>query len=233
MTNLSASQASAARDKEESTLRKLTAYPLILVIVAIATLVGAGLVAGQNANSSTTSNSNTAAKKPRRSKAAPKTNAAEATTAATEATTPPAKPKPRKRTGRCDPNNQEQTDLSGTYTGKVKHGDQEPMDATLTITGNNVTMQAGSDTHNGRISAVTTCGYTAATVMMDAAAGNPAMIVSLRAKKMGDNLTLTSVPGEPNKVSFTTGAMKGKPRHKRTAKPKTATPSPAATPPQQ
>lgn len=123
----------------------------------------------------------------------------------------------QKTGGRCDPMKQEQTDLSGTYTGKVKHGDQPAVDATLTITGNNFTMTAGSDTHSGRITAVTTCGYTAVTMMTGdltppAASPNPPPAlpaVSLRAKKVGNRLTLTSVPGETRKVSFVSaGAAK-------------------------
>ena len=145
-------------------------------------------------------------------------------TATTEATTAVTTETP-KRTGRCDPTQQEQTDLSGTYTGKLKHGDEPVMDATLTVTGNNFTGTMGSETHSGRITAVTTCGYTAVTMMMD---GAP-KAVSLRAKKVGDNLTLTSVPGEPQTIMFTTGggAMKSKPR-KHKAKAKTA--GAAATP---
>ena len=62
-------------------------------------------------------------------------------------------------------------------------------------------------------------------MMMD---GAPAAM-SLRAKKVGDNLTLTSVPGEPQMITFTTGvAMKAKPRH-RTHKPKAKTTTGAAT----
>jgi len=147
----------------------------------------------------------------------------------------PAKP----RYGRCDPTQQEQTDLSGTYTGKLKHGDEPAMDATLTVTGNNFTMTSGSDTHSGRITAVTTCGYTAVTVMIGdltppAASPNPPAAMpamSLRAKKVGDNLTLTSAPGEPQKIWFTTGggAMKAKPRRHRTKKP--VAPPPAKTTP--
>lgn len=126
-------------------------------------------------------------------------------------------------TGRCDPTKQEQTDLSGTYTGKLKHGNEAAVDAKLTITGNNFTGTMGTDTHSGRITAVTTCGYTAVTMMME---GAP-RAMSLRAKKVGDNLTLTSVPGEPQMVTFSTsGAMKAKPRprkHKAKAKATTGT----------
>jgi len=216
-------------------VRKNTTCVFALGIVVTIALISAGIVAAQNTNSSTTtSNANTAPKKPRRHK--PKAKAAAATSeAATTETTEPAESvaKPRKRTGRCDPTQQEQTDLSGTYTGRVKHGDEPVMDATLTVTGNNFTMTSGSETHTGRITAVTTCGYTAVTVMMGdpmTSGANPPMTVSLRAKKMGDKLTLTSVPGEPQKVSFTTGGgmMKAKPR--RSKKPKTAAPP---TPPQQ
>ena len=205
-------------------MRKSTIYLFVLglAVVAMTALASAGLVvSAQNTNSSTTmapmAPTNTAAKKkPRRHKVAAAT------------------------TGRCDPTKQEQTDLSGTYTGKVKHGDEAAMDATLTITGNNFTMASGSDTHSGRITAVTTCGYTAVTVMMgdltppapgpNPPAALPAM--SLRAKKVGDSLTLTSVPGEPQNVSFTTGGgmMKAKPRKHR-SKAKTTTGTPPTPPP--
>ncbi len=64
-------------------------------------------------------------------------------------------------------------------------------------------------------------------MMMD---GAPSAM-SLRAKKVGDNLTLTSVPGEPQMVSFTTGgAMKAKP-HVRKHKPKAKTDGAATTTP--
>jgi len=218
-------------------VRKSTIYLFVLglAVVAMTALASAGLVvSAQNSNSSTTmAPTNKAAatkRKPRRHKAKPKP-AADAADASTTgmAMTP-------KKTGRCDPTQQEQTDLSGTYTGKVKHGDEAAMDATLTITGNNFTMAAGSDTHSGRITAVTTCGYTGVTMMMgdltppppgpNPPAALPAM--SLRAKKVGDRLTLTSVPGEPQKISFTSGggAMKMKPRRRRGGRRDTPPPPP-------
>ena len=175
-------------NKGEGNVRKSTIYlfVLTLAVVSMAAFASAGLVvSAQNSNSSMTM-------APEKTKAKPKHRKAAATT------------------GRCDPTKQEQTDLSGTYTGKLKHGDEPVVDATLTITGNNFTVTSGSDTHSGRITAVTTCGYTAVTMMIGdmtpPAPGpnppppNPA--VSLRAKKVGDQLTLTSVPGEPGKVSF-------------------------------
>ena len=209
-------------------MRKSTTYPFVLVVVigVFAALTSAGLiVSAQNSNSSTTmAPANTNSPKPRRHKSKPKPAAEATDTTATAETTPATMP----RKGRCDPNQQEQTDLSGTYTGKMKMGDDAAMDATLTITGNNFTMNAGNNTHSGRIVAVTTCGYTAVTVMPEGA--NHAH--SLRAKKMGNGLTLMSVPGEPEKIMFTTGGGMGRPRKHRTHKPA----APAATttnPPQQ
>ncbi len=214
-------------------------FVLGLAVVVMTALASAGLVvSAQNSNSSMTmAPTNTAAKKkPRRHKAKAKP-AADAGEASTSGMAMPAK-----KYGRCDPTQQEQTDLSGTYTGKVKHGNEPAMDATLTITGNNFTMAAGSETHTGRITAVTTCGYTAVTVMMgdltppppgpNPPAPLPAM--SLRARKVGDHLTLTSVPGEPKSVVFTSGGgmMKAKPRKHR-SKAKTTTGTTPATPPKQ
>lgn len=204
-------------------MRKSTIYLFVLgvAVVLMAALASVGLaVSGQNTNSSTTmTNTNTAKPKPRRHRAKPKAEATEG-----EAATATAKPMPKKY-GRCDPTQQEQTDLSGTYAGKLKHGDEPVMDATLTITGNSFTASMGSETHSGKLAAVTTCGYTAVTMMME---GAPSAM-SLRARKVGDSLTLTSVPGEPQKVTFTSGggAMKAKPRrHKAKAK----TTGAAATP---
>ena len=209
-------------------MRKSNTYSFVLavMIAVFGALISTGLiVSAQNSNSSTTmAPANTNSSKPRRHKPKPKPAADATDTAATTETTPAAMP----RKGRCDPNQQEQTDLSGTYTGKMKMGDDAAMDATLTITGNNFTMNAGNNTHSGRIVAVTTCGYTAVTVMPEGA--NHAH--SLRAKKMGTGLTLMSVPGEPEKIMFTTGGGMGRPRKHRTHKPA----APAATttnPPQQ
>jgi hypothetical protein len=186
-------------------VRKKTIYLFVLglAVVAGTALASGGLVASaQNSNSSTTTTNTTKPKTKHIKKAAP------------------AMP-------RCDNTKQEQTDLSGTYTGKLKHGDGPVMDATLTVTGNTFTAASGSDTHTGKIVAVTTCGYTAVTMMMD---GAPAAM-SLRAKKVGDSLTLTSVPGEPQMVSFTPGggSMKAKPRVRK-PKPKAKTTDATTTP---
>ena len=201
-------------------MRKSTIYLFVLglAVVAMTALASAGLVvSAQNSNSSATMAPTNKAAKPKRRKPKPKST----------------------YTGKCDPMKQEQTDLSGTYTGKVKHGDEAAMDATLTVTGNNFTMTSGSDSHSGRITAVTTCGYTAVTIMMGDLTPPmpgpnpppPHKAMSLRAKKVGDTLTLTSVPGEPEMVSFTTGGaamkgMKGTRKHRTSRKPKTAPPPP-------
>jgi len=199
----------------------------------IGAIGSAGFVASaQNTNSSTTMAEKPKPKpKPGRRTRKPKT----AATTADTATTGQAKMATPKKTGRCDPTQQEQTDLSGTYTGKAKHGTEAPVDATLTITGNNFTMTAGPETHSGRMTAVTTCGYTAVTVMMgdltpptpspNPPAALPAM--SMRAKKVGGKLWLTTVPGEKMQASFTPtgGSMKPKPRKHRSTKKTEAAPA--------
>lgn len=145
---------------------------------------------------------------------------------ANSSTTMPEQPAPKK-TGRCDPNQHEQTDLSGTYTGKLKHGDAPEREATLTISGNSLSMTSGSDSHTGRITAVTTCGYTAVTIMQGdgSATSGPNRVVSLRAKKVGNSLTLMSVPGEREKVMFTTGGGARRPRRSRRPPPPPPPPS--------
>jgi hypothetical protein len=197
-------------------------YGLGLVVMVVAALASTGLiVSAQNANSSMTT-MNTSKPKPKKPR---KPMTAMATT-----------------NGRCDPTKQEQTDLSGTYMGKADHGNGQPaQDTTLTITGNNFTMTSGSETHSGRMTAVTTCGYIGVTMMMGDLTPPPPSpnpppplpAVSLRAKKVGDKLWLKSVPGEKMQVSFTPtggGAMKKPRRHKATMK-KTEPAAPAKTTP--
>lgn len=105
----------------------------------------------------------------------------------------------------------EQTDLSGTYTGTINFPDGGMSgEATLTIQGNTFTLTSGGTTKTGRVTAVTTRGYTAVTMQFDGQASGgqqtaPAMIISLRARRNGDRLTLTSVRGEPRQFSFTSG----------------------------
>ena len=218
-------------------MRKSTIYLFIPVLALAAIVVSTGLiVSAQNSNSSmtmTNSNSNSAPMKHRRGRRGrtPKKTAPAADTGMDMSTTDTTSMSAPRRTGRCDPTQQEQADLSGTYNGKIKHGNEAAMDATLTITGNNFTMTSGSESHSGRVTAVTTCGYTGATFMMgDMTPPTPGpnppppnKAMSLRAKKVGNSLTLTSVPGEPETVMFTSGGGSMRPRRHRT-------PRPAATP---
>ena len=213
-------------------MRKTT-YPFLLAVFGVlGALVSAGfIVSAQNSNSSTTmTNSNTNTSKPRRPRRPrPKASPSPEATSDMPATNTSAATPPRK--GRCDPNTQEPADLSGTYTGKMQHGDAV-RDATLTISGNSFTMTSGSDSHTGRITAVTTCGYTAVTIMHgDGGTSEPGKtsppnkVMSLRAKKVGDSLTLMSVPGEPEKVMFTSGGGAGRPRRQRPRRPAPPPPS--------
>jgi hypothetical protein len=113
---------------------------------------------------------------------------------------------------------QEQTDLSGTYTGTANYTEGGLSgDATLTISGNHFTMTSGSTTQEGRVVAVTTCNYTAVTMMfgkeqVSAPTGPqpaPLPAVSLRARKVGGGLNLESVGGESKQFSFNSAATGG------------------------
>lgn len=105
-----------------------------------------------------------------------------------------------------------QTDLSGTYAGTWNCESAGLMgDTTLTITGNQFTTADGK---SGRIVASSTGGYTAVALQLGdttpAATGGTTggatttpQIISLRARKSGDRLTLMSVPGSVTKCTFT------------------------------
>ena len=117
----------------------------------------------------------------------------------------------------------EPADLSGTYTGTINYpGGNLTGDATLTINGNEFTLTSGSTTKTGRISAVKTGGYTAVAMTFGDLAAKPGQTttppqtVSLRARKTGDRLQLTSVPGETQKFSFVTGGTTARRRRGRT-----------------
>ncbi|OLE52266.1 MAG: hypothetical protein AUG51_18695 [Acidobacteria bacterium 13_1_20CM_3_53_8] len=129
----------------------------------------------------------------------------------------------------------EQTDLSGTYTGTFNCGDAGATgDGTLTITGNTFTWTSGSDTKSGRITAVTTRGYTGVAMQFGEATGTtPPTIVSMRAKKMGDRLTFMTVPGANHVCTFTpAGGGGGRHRGRRARGAMPATPAEPATPAQ-
>lgn len=108
-----------------------------------------------------------------------------------------------------------QADLSGTYTGTVNYPEGGMTGAaTMTITGNqfSITPEGGGAAVNGTITAVTTRGYTGATMMFGersavppTQAPPPLPAVSVRAKKTGNSLWLMNVKGEKREFSFTSG----------------------------
>ena len=176
----------------------------------------AGSAIGQNANSSTTmtenSNAGTTTRRRRGRRRAPPAPPASDTTAV-PATEPAVAVAPVATT--------EQTDLSGTYAGTFDCADAGLTgDTTLTITGNQFTT---SDGKSGRITAATTRGYTGVAMqfgeLSPATSGQPSAaptIVSLRAKKSRDRLTLTSVEGATHVCSFTPASASRAARARRT-----------------
>jgi hypothetical protein len=167
------------------------------------------------ADTSTQKPTTTRRRRGRRHRAATTTTATDATPAA------PAEP----AVVAAAPETTEQTDLSGTYTGTFECGDAGVSGpTTLTVTGNQFTLTDGK---TGRIVASTTRGYTGVAMQFGEVvmatsgqpAGPPPTIVSMRARKSGDRLTLTTVPGATHVCSFTTTGASGRMRHRRTQMP--------------
>jgi hypothetical protein len=186
----------------------------------------AGSAIGQNANSSTTMTENSnAGTTTRRRRGRRQTPAAPpvADTTAVPATEPSTAVAPVDTTV--------QTDLSGTYAGTFDCSDAGLTgDTTLTITGNQFTT---SDGKSGRITAATTRGYTGVAMqfgeLTPATSGQPGVaptIVSLRAKKSRDRLTLTSVEGATHVCSFTPAGASRAARARRTSPPAAAAAEP-------
>jgi len=103
----------------------------------------------------------------------------------------------------------EEPDLSGTYTGTFNCPDAGVSgEQTLTITGNTFTL---SDGKSGRLSAATTRGYTGVTMQFgelvlasrDNPTGTRPVIVSMRARRSGNRLTLSTVPNARQVCAFT------------------------------
>lgn len=123
------------------------------------------------------------------------------------------------------------TDFSGTYAGTFKcEAAGLTGDTTLTINGNEFTTADGK---TGRIVTSTTRGYTA--VALQVAGTDPAAaptVISLRGRKSGSRLTLTSVPGAAQSCSFVTSRSMA--RNRKTPKTPAATgaevSNPAAVP---
>jgi hypothetical protein len=90
--------------------------------------------------------------------------------------------------------------------------------ATFTITGNQFTMESGGMTHSGRVYAVVTRGYIGAafyfTDMDDPTTKTP-VVANVRARKSGDRLTLTPVPGASTRLTFGAAAGGGGRRGRR------------------
>lgn len=189
---------------------KLSANRVALAAIAVCALLAlcvADLGAlAQNANSSTTEdhsahNANPAPSRGRRGRRARRRPqpAADASMAAGDMAAPDAS---QERT-----DGGEQTDLSGTYTGRLTMTGGHDMagEATLTITGNSFTLTSEGMSHSGRVYAVTTRGYTGAsfyfTDMPDSTTNTPT-VATVRARKTASRLTLTPVPGTRTRMTF-------------------------------
>ena len=102
--------------------------------------------------------------------------------------------------------NTTQVDLSGTYAGTFNcEAAGLTGDTTLTINGNEFTTADGK---TGRITASKTGGYTAVALRVNGAdATATPTVVSMRAKKIGNKLTLSPVAGTNQRCSFTTSRL--------------------------
>ena len=111
-----------------------------------------------------------------------------------------------------------QTDLSGTYTGTFRcEAAGLTGDTTLTINGNEFTTADGK---TGRIVASTTGGYTAVALSIPGSDPTAApTVISMRAHKRGNRLTLTPVSGSAMKCSFTPGRSMARTRRGQTTTP--------------
>lgn len=104
-----------------------------------------------------------------------------------------------------------QEDLTGqSYTGTVNYSEGSLSGpATLSFeSGNQFTLTPeGGTAMSGRYSAVTTRGYTGVTMMFTGA--TPPTIVSVRLRKVGNGVSIMSVPGENRQFSFTSSGGGG------------------------
>jgi hypothetical protein len=189
-------------------------------------LVSAQESTNQNAAADTSTNksSTTRRRRGRRHRAAKATMATDTSTPTVAADMPVAAPA----------ETTEQTDLSGTYTGTFECADAGITGpTTLTVTGSQFTLADGK---TGRIVASTTRGYTGVAMQFGdvvmATSGQPAgvppVIVSMRARKSGDRLTLTTVSGATHVCSFTPTGATGRAGRRRARVP--ATPAMPAEP---
>jgi hypothetical protein len=107
------------------------------------------------------------------------------------------------------PQASEEIDLSGTYTGTFNCPDAGVSgETTLTITDKAFTL---SDGKSGRITSAMTRGYIGVTMQFgelvmstpQQPAGQAPVIVSMRARKSGNRLTLSTIPNERRVCAFT------------------------------
>ena len=138
----------------------------------------------------------------------------------------------------------EQTDLSGTYSGHVRMSDGHDMegDGTLTITGNQFSLEGGGMTHNGRVYAVTTRGYIGAAFyfpdITNPTTSTP-VVANTRVRKRGGLIWIEPVPNTSAKLWFSSGGRSGGGRGRRGRRgrrpavttPPAETPSEGTTPP--
>ena len=211
-------------------LRLITFFFVIFMAISAAGfefLVSAQESTNQNAAVDTSTKKATASRRRR----ARRTRAAKVDMA-TDATTPAAAETPAAAATEAS----EQTDLSGTYTGTFECTDAGVTGpTTLTITGNQFTTADGK---SGRIVATTTHGYTGVAmqfgeVVMPAPgqpANTPPTIVSMRARKSGDRLVLTTVEGASHVCSFTPAGATARTRRHRAATVVPAMPAEPAAP---
>lgn len=104
-----------------------------------------------------------------------------------------------------------QEDLAGqSYSGTVEYSEGS-MNGPATLSfesGNQFTLTPeGGTAMSGRYAAVTTRGYTGVTMMFSGS--TPPSIVSVRLRKMGNGVSIMSVPGESRQFSFTSSSGGG------------------------
>lgn len=222
-------------------------FLLVLLFAAFATaaLVTADIGAlAQNANSSTTgdasaenanANMMAAPRRGRRGRRSARRRAAAADAAATQAAAEATGDASQSQSGDISG---EQIDLSGTYSGHVRMSDGHDMegDGTLTITGNQFSLEGGGMTHNGRVYAVTTRGYIGAAFyfpdITNPATSTP-VVANTRVRKRGGLIWINPVPNTSAKLWFSSGGRSGPRaggrRGRRARRPAVTTP-PAETP---
>lgn len=119
------------------------------------------------------------------------------------------------KSGRCNPDKDERVDLSGSYAGRINYPAGGMLgDATLIVSGNKFTLNSGSKSETGNITAIATCKYTAVAMMFGQwktpLPGEPVLpplpMLSLTATKKGDRLILKVSPSERHEFSFEPGA---------------------------